>query len=96
LCSNVYRKICKLRRQHEKWKLKRFISTCRTAFPSKDTGWEITIICFFRTKCSLPLSKVSVLLAEIRLTKPHFDTSSLNIKEIPFAFSLPSLSCWYS
>lgn len=57
---------------------------------------KITVICFFRTKYSLPPSKVPVLLEEIRLTKPHFDTSCLNVKENPFAFSLPSLSCSYS
>ena len=44
---------------------------------------KVTIIYFFRTKYSLSPSKVSVVLAEIRLTKPYFDSSSLSIKQIP-------------
>jgi hypothetical protein len=50
---------------------------------------------FFPTKCNLPPSKVSVLLFDIRLTKPHFDSSSGNRKKILFVFSLLSLFCSY-
>jgi hypothetical protein len=38
---------------------------------------------FFRTKYNLPSSKILVILAEIRLTKPHFDSSSLPFLRIP-------------
>jgi hypothetical protein len=54
------------------------MSTCGKVLLKLLDG-KITIIYFFRAKCSLPPSKVSVLLVEIRLTKPHFDSSSLNI-----------------